>query len=107
MNRPEKRNAINNQMAADLLDAFRRVRELPEVGVVVFGGAGENTFCTGGDLDIFSTWDFMSAMDWLAYDGLGIQRAITGCGKVVIAKIDGYCLAGGLELALCCDLLYA
>ncbi len=107
MNRPEKRNAINQKMAAELTAAFRRVRGLAEVGVVVFGGAGENTFCTGGDLDIFSSWDFMSAMNWLAHDGLDIQRAMTGCDKVVVAKIDGYCLAGGLELALCCDLLYA
>ena len=107
MNRPEKRNAINQKMAAELIDAFRRVRGLADVGVVVFGGAGDQAFCTGGDLDIFSSWTFLSAMNWLAHDGLDLQRAITGCDKVVIAKIDGYCLAGGLELALCCDLLYA
>ena len=107
MNRPDKHNAINAKMCAELIDAFRRVRKLPDVGVVVFAGAGEKAFCAGGDLDMFSSWDFMSAMDWLAHDGLDIQRAIQGCDKVVIAKIDGHCLAGGLELALCCDLLYA
>ena len=107
MNRPEKRNAINQKMATELIDAFRKVRGLTDVSVVVFGGAGDQAFCTGGDLDIFSSWTFLSAMDWLAHDGLDLQRAITGCDKVVIAKIDGYCLAGGLELALCCDLLYA
>jgi len=108
MNRPEKYNAINREMAVDLYDAFRRVRGEAEVGVVVFAGAGEKAFCTGGDLDIFpSLAEHQTALDWLAHEGLDVQNAITGCEKVVIGKIDGHCLAGGLELALCCDLLYA
>jgi len=46
-------------------------------------------------------------MNWLAHEGLDVQNAISECEKVVIGKINGQCLAGGLELALCCDLLYA
>jgi enoyl-CoA hydratase/carnithine racemase len=77
------------------------------VGVVVLSGAGKS-FCTGGDLSVFpSLAEHRSAMDWLAHEGLDVQKSITGCEKVVIGKIHGYCLAGGLELALCCDLLYA
>ncbi len=107
MNRPDKRNAIDRQMAEELLDAFRRVRDIPEVGVVVFGGAGKS-FCTGGDLSIFpSLSEHANSLNWLAHDGLDIQRAITSCEKVVVGKISGHCLAGGLELALACDLLYA
>ncbi len=107
LNRPDKHNAIDRQMAHELIDAFRRVREIPSVGVVVLSGAGRS-FCTGGDLSVFpSLAEHRSAMDWLAHEGLDVQKAITGCEKVVIGKIHGYCLAGGLELALCCDLLYA
>ncbi len=107
LNRPDKFNAINFQMAKELIDAFRRVREEESVGVVVFSGAGK-AFCTGGDLSIFpSLADYLKGMNWLAHDGFDLQKAITGCEKVVIGKIDGHCLAGGLELALCCDLLYA
>ena len=108
MNRPDKYNAINKEMARELVDAFRTVREATKVGVVVFAGAGK-AFCTGGDLATFPELmsDHESAMNWLAHDGLDVQNAITGCEKVVIGKIDGHCLAGGLELALCCDLLYA
>jgi len=108
MNRPNKYNAINKEMAQELLAAFRRVREEKSVGVVVFAGAGK-AFCTGGDLADFPSimTNHQSAMNWLAHDGLDVQNAITGCEKVVIVKIDGHCLAGGLELALCCDLLYA
>ena len=108
LNRPDKHNAINRRMASELRDAFRRVRENRNVGVVVLAGAGDRSFCTGGDLDIFpSLSEHQTALNWLAHEGLDVQKAITDCEKVVIAKIDGHCLAGGLELALCCDLLYA
>lgn len=108
LNRPDKYNAINRQMAAELIDAFRRVRNEPSIGVVVLAGAGEKAFCTGGDLEIFpSLAEHQNSLNWLSHEGLDVQRAITSCEKVVICKIDGHCLAGGLELALACDLLYA
>lgn len=108
LNRPDKFNAINRRMATELIDAFRKVRNVDSVGVVVLAGAGEKAFCTGGDLEIFpSLMEHRGAMNWLAHDGLDVQNAISECEKVVIGKINGQCLAGGLELALCCDLLYA
>lgn len=107
MNRPDKFNAIDREMASELKDAFARVRTAEGIAVVVFGGAGK-AFCSGGDLSVFpSLAVHQSSMDWLAHDGFDVQKAITGCGKVVIAKVDGICLAGGLELALACDLIYA
>jgi len=108
LNRPDKYNAINRRMAAELIDAFRRVRDESSVGVVVLASAGEKAFCTGGDLEIFpSLAEHQNSLNWLAHEGLDVQRAITSCEKVVIGKINGHCLAGGLELALACDLLYA
>ncbi len=108
MNRPEKKNAINVRMALELKDAFQRVREDRAVGVVVLAGAGGQAFCSGGDLDVFPLLaEHETSLNWLAHQGLDVQKAITDCEKVVLAKIDGHCLAGGLELALCCDLLYA
>ena len=107
LNRPDKYNAINRTMAAELLAAFRRVRDEDGVSVVVLAGAGR-AFCTGGDLSIFpSLADHTAALDWLAHDGYEIGKAIELCEKVVIAKVHGHCLAGGLELALMCDLVYA
>jgi enoyl-CoA hydratase/carnithine racemase/uncharacterized OB-fold protein len=107
MNRPEKKNAINVRMALELKDAFRRVREDRSVGVVVLAGAGE-AFCSGGDLDVFPMLaEHETGLNWLAHHGRDVQTAITDCEKVVVAQIDGHCLAGGLEIALCCDLVYA
>jgi enoyl-CoA hydratase/carnithine racemase/uncharacterized OB-fold protein len=107
LNRPDKYNAINRRMAAELIDAFRRVRDIPTVGVVVLTGAGK-AFCTGGDLEIFpSLAEHQNSLNWLSHEGLDVQRAIASCEKVVICKINGHCLAGGLEVALACDLLYA
>ncbi|MGP0023853.1 MAG: enoyl-CoA hydratase/isomerase family protein [Streptosporangiaceae bacterium] len=107
LNRPDKYNAINRTMAAELLAAFRRVRDEDGVTAVVLAGAGR-AFCAGGDLSIFpSLADHTAALDWLAHDGYEIGKAIELCEKVVIAKVHGLCLAGGLELALMCDLVYA
>ncbi len=79
MYRPDKYNAINFEMADELYDAFRRVREEASVGVVVFSGAGEKAFCTGGDLTIFpSLADHQRGMNWLAHQGLDVQKAMTG-----------------------------
>ena len=107
LNRPDKYNAINREMAAELLDAFQKVRDIPTVAVVVLSGAGK-AFCTGGDLSVFpSLAEHQTCLNWLAHDGYGIGKAIELCEKVVIAKVTGHCLAGGLELALMCDLIYA
>ncbi|MBU0991021.1 MAG: enoyl-CoA hydratase/isomerase family protein [Proteobacteria bacterium] len=107
LNRPEKYNAINLEMASEIQNAFQTVRDSAEVGVVVLAGNGK-AFCTGGDLSIFpSIADHKSSLNWLAHEGFGVGKAIERCEKVVIAKVNGYCLAGGLELALMCDLIYA
>ena len=107
LNRPDKYNAINREMAAELLDAFQKVRDEAAVGVVVLAGNGK-AFCTGGDLSVFpSLAEHSESLNWLAHQGYGIGKAMELCEKVVIAKVTGHCLAGGLELALMCDLIYA
>ncbi len=106
MNRPEQRNAINREMAEELLDAFTRVRDEKAVKIVVLTGAGKS-FCAGGDLSVLPTFDHYTVVDWMARTGQDIVRAISENEKVVVAKVKGHCIAGGLELALACDLIYA
>jgi len=105
MNRPDQRNAINRELADELLDALTRVNGEPGVKVVLLSGAGKS-FCAGGDLSVLPTFDHYSVIDWMGRTGLGIIRAITENDKVVVAKVKGHCIAGGLELALACDLAY-
>jgi enoyl-CoA hydratase len=107
MNRPDKHNAINMDLAKELIDAFSRIRDEKTVKVVIFTGAGKS-FCAGGDLSTFPNLaGHQSLMDWMARVGYDVQRSITENEKIVIAKVRGNCLAGGLEIALCCDLIYA
>ena len=65
LNRPDKYNAINREMAAELLDAFRKVRDEAGVAVVVLAGAGK-AFCTGGDLSVFPSLAEHQRIDQLA-----------------------------------------
>ncbi len=106
MNRPDQRNAINREMAEELLDAFRRASTEPGVKVILFTGAGKS-FCAGGDLSVLPSFDHYTVLDWMGSTGADIVRAITENNKIVIAKVKGHCIAGGLELALACDIIYA
>lgn len=106
MNRPDQRNAINIQLAEELLDSFTRVSGEEGVKVVLFSGAGKS-FCAGGDLSVLPSFDHYTVVDWMGKTGVAIVRAITENDKVVVAKVKGHCIAGGLELALACDLIYA
>lgn len=106
LNRPDKHNAINKELANQLLDAFNRVRNDEKVKVVVFTGAGKS-FCAGGDLSVLAGFNHATIMDWLARTGYDILKAIKDNEKIVVAKVRGNCLAGGLELILACDLIYA
>jgi enoyl-CoA hydratase len=110
INRPEARNALSPEVMEGLLGAFDRAAADPEVRVVVLTGAGERAFCAGGDL---------------GGGGLGgrprsfveqhhgrrtfadLFRRMNGLGKPIIARVRGYCLAGGFGLALGCDLVVA
>jgi enoyl-CoA hydratase/carnithine racemase len=105
INRPEKLNAIDPLTSAELLEAFTDFKEDDNVWVAILTGAGDRAFSTGNDL-VATAMRAQGQGDSrpvpLAAFG-GITRGFE-CYKPIIAAINGYCLAGGLEIALSCDI---
>ncbi len=105
INRPEKYNAFRGQTAEELIDAFGRAGWNDEIGVIVFTGAGDKAFCTGGD---------QSAHDG-QYDGRGtvgmpveeLHSVIRDVPKPVIARVQGFAIGGGNVFTVLCDLTIA
>ena len=107
LNRPEVANAMNTQMGLDLLDVFDGFCAAPNrQRCVVVTGAGAKAFCAGGDL---KQRNGMTDEQWQDQHRIfeRMIRAIIGCPVPVIAAVNGAAYAGGLEIALCADFIYA
>jgi len=107
LNRPDQRNALNGEVLAALVDAMKRVRDDEAVRAVVLTGAGEKVFCAGADLGGFAA-DAPLVQKHFASDlFLEFFRLMPRLGKPSLCAANGHVLAGGLGLALSCDLVIA
>jgi enoyl-CoA hydratase len=107
LNRPEQRNALNGELLAALVEAMKRARGDDEVRAVVLTGAGEKVFCAGADLGGFAA-DVPLVQKHFASDlFLEYFRLMPRLGKPSLCAANGHVLAGGMGLALSCDLLIA
>lgn len=106
INRPEKRNAVRPQTYEELTSAMHRAADDPEVGVVVLTGAGDKAFCSGGDVgdQASRTPDVGRAHTRRLFALSSVMRAMD---KPILAKIRGYCVGGGNEIHLFCDMSFA
>src|SRR6266446_570872 len=108
LNRPEKRNALNDELIAGLKDALRRAHEHEEVRVVLLSGTGED-FCSGADLASLQKISTATVAENLA-DARSLMELFLLIREVrvpVISAVHGRALAGGCGLALACDIVLA
>jgi enoyl-CoA hydratase len=107
LNNPEKRNMLSGQMLIELVDAMKTARDAEEVRAVVLTGAGDKVFCAGADLGGFAA-DVPLVQKHFATDlFLEFFRLMPRLGKPTLCAANGHVLAGGMGLALSCDLLVA
>jgi enoyl-CoA hydratase len=106
VNRPDKLNALNDQVMAELSDAVERITTAPEIRGAIITGAGPKAFIAGADIgDLSRQGPFDGKAR--AVRGQGVLRRLETCGKPVIAAVNGYALGGGCELAMACHLRLA
>ncbi len=105
INRPEKRNALTIKTREEGASALEELSADTGVRVVVITGAGDKAFIAGADISEFAGRTALAQRDIMS--GRSLFTAIDTFPKPVIAMINGYCLGGGCELALACDLRVA
>lgn len=107
INRPERRNALSWSVVGDLRRWVAECRADPDARVLVISGAGDRAFCAGADLGGMA--EGAGHLD--LHDGRGdlarLFEELWALGKPTIARVRGYALAGGMGLALACDLVIA
>jgi enoyl-CoA hydratase len=107
LNRPEVRNAFNTQMGRELRDLFVPLKFTPgDLRCIVITGAGDKAFCSGGDL---KERKGMTDEEWRLQHAIFEEGyyAVMDCAVPVIAAVNGAAYAGGCELALACDFIFA
>ena len=105
INRPEKRNALSIKIREEGAALLEELRNDASVGVVVFTGAGDKAFIAGADIAEFAGRTSITQRDVMM--GRSLFTAVDTFPKPVIAMINGFCLGGGCELALACDIRIA
>jgi enoyl-CoA hydratase len=107
LNDEKMRNALSDTMQQELLHVLTDIAFNNDIRCVVLTGAGDKAFSSGGDIKLFQSLDIVSGYDFAYNRGNSIQKLMNYMEKPIVAAVNGYCFAGGMELALCCDFIYA
>ena len=105
INRPDKLNALNKQVHSEGVAALDELRKNDAVRVVVITGSGEKSFVAGADISEFAGETPVSQRD--IFHDRSLFNSVDTFPKPVIAMVNGFCLGGGNELALACDIRVA
>ncbi|MEW6569032.1 MAG: enoyl-CoA hydratase-related protein [Chloroflexota bacterium] len=103
LNRPEALNALNRQLMGDLVQALRAFDADPQVGAIVITGDAR-AFAAGADITEMAQ---ASSVDMLTSEHISLFDQVAGIKKPIIAAVSGWCLGGGCELAMACDMIVA
>jgi len=106
VNRPDAMNALDSRLVNALTEAATAAAADPTVRVIVLTGAGERAFIAGADVSELQSFDSTAAQDYCRRL-VALGEILSQAPKPVIAAINGWCLGGGLELALACDVRLA
>jgi enoyl-CoA hydratase len=105
-NRPKALNALNSAVNWELITLLKEAEDDDEIKVVILTGAGDKAFIAGSDIKEMSVIEPMGAREF-ALRCKRVTDKIWNLKKPVIAAINGFCLGGGLEYAMCCDIRIA
>lgn len=106
INRPEKLNALNSQVVNAMSKALAQLEDNPDVRVAILAGSGEKAFAAGADIAEMANYGTEQARQF-ARNGHMLGERIEHARFPVIARVQGFALGGGCELAMACDLIYA
>jgi len=107
INRPEKRNALNQAVRLELRQALRDIEEDDSIRVAIVTGAGDKAFIGGADITELKEMTPIACEARASTLGQQLYTEIENLRVPVIAMINGFCLGGGCELAMCCDIRVA
>jgi enoyl-CoA hydratase/carnithine racemase len=107
LNRPEQRNALSAQLLGELVEAFKAARGDDGVRAVVLTGAGDKAFCAGADLGGFAADASLVDKHFASDRFIELFWLMAELGKPTLCAANGHVLAGGMGLALSCDLVIA
>ncbi len=108
LNRPEHMNALSQTLVDEIVAAVAQADDDDEVRVILVNSAGGKAFSSGYDIKQSALQPKRGLVEWRArmQKDLEFTYSVWDCSKPVIAVINGYCLAGALEFAMCCDIRY-
>ena len=106
INRPDALNSLNPEVLSEMAEAVKAAVQDPATGIIIITGAGR-AFCSGIDLKAIASIDEADIETKLHGEARRLQAVIEAAPVIVIGMVNGFCLTGGLEIALACDLLVA
>jgi enoyl-CoA hydratase/carnithine racemase len=108
LNRPERHNALSMALVDEIMAVVAEADANPEVRVIILTGAGGKAFSSGYDIKESAQKPKRTLEQWRArmQKDIKFTYSVWDCSKPVIAMVDGFCLAGALELAMCCDMRF-